>query len=151
MRIYKAGFSVSRPKHIKTILTRHFCKYFITETIILRIMTTCTSCKTLYNVLSHTHITIGGLRRFTFCLGGWFMLERGGLYWTGKFMLEGEGRFMLVGERFCLVPRPHISSRPKRFGSRGPCENVRRSPPVRLGYVTETNWPRGTGKTPYRD
>ena len=22
---------------------------------------------------------------------------------------------------------------------------------VRLGYVTETNWPRGTGKTPYRD
>ena len=23
--------------------------------------------------------------------------------------------------------------------------------PVRLGYVTETNWPRGTGKTPYRD
>ena len=25
----------------------------------------------------------------------------------------------------CLVPRPHFSSRPKRFGSRGPCENVR--------------------------
>ena len=24
-----------------------------------------------------------------------------------------------------LVPRPHFSSRPKRFGSRGPCENVR--------------------------
>ena len=26
--------------------------------------------------------------------------------------------------RGCLVPRPHFSSRPKRFGSRGPCENV---------------------------
>ena len=26
----------------------------------------------------------------------------------------------------CLVPRPHFSSRPKRFGSRGPCENVSR-------------------------
>ena len=26
----------------------------------------------------------------------------------------------------CLVPRPHFSSRPKRFGSRGPCENVPR-------------------------
>ena len=23
---------------------------------------------------------------------------------------------------FCLVPRPHFSSRPKRFGSRGPCD-----------------------------
>ena len=27
----------------------------------------------------------------------------------------------------------------------------RRFPPVRLGYVTETNWPRGTRKTPYQD
>ena len=27
----------------------------------------------------------------------------------------------------------------------------KRFPPVRLGYVTEVNWPRGTGKTPYRD
>ena len=35
-----------------------------------------------------------------------------------------------------LVPRPHYSARPKRFGSRGPCENVS-SPPVHLGYVTE--------------
>ena len=25
----------------------------------------------------------------------------------------------------CLVPRPHYSARPKRFGSRGPGENVR--------------------------
>ena len=25
----------------------------------------------------------------------------------------------------CLVPRPHYSARPKRFGSRGPIENVR--------------------------
>ena len=25
----------------------------------------------------------------------------------------------------CLVPRPHFSSEPKRFGSRGSCENVR--------------------------
>ena len=52
----------------------------------------------------------------------------------------------------CLVPRPHFSSQPKRFGSSGPCENVRKCfPPVRLEYVTETNWPRATGKTPYRD
>ena len=29
--------------------------------------------------------------------------------------------------------RPHYSERPKRFGSRGPSENVR------LGYVTEIN------------
>ena len=31
-----------------------------------------------------------------------------------------------VWPRICLVPRPHFSSRPKRFGSRGPCENVSR-------------------------
>ena len=117
MIIYKAGFSVSWPKHIKKVLTRHFCKYFITETIILRIMTTCTSCTTLYNVLSHTHITIGGLRRFTFLSRGMIyvggsggvILERevhvGG---GGKFMLEGEGRFMLVGERFMLEGRVHL-------------------------------------------
>ena len=109
MIIYKAGFSVSWPKHIKKVLTRHFCKYFITETIILRIMTTCTSCKTLYNVLSHTHITIGGLRRFTFLSRGMIYVgERRGLYWRGKFMLEGEGRFMLVGERFMLEGRVHL-------------------------------------------
>ena len=35
-----------------------------------------------------------------------------------------------------IVPRPHYSSRPKRFGPCGP---------------SEVNWPRGTGKTPYRD
>ena len=44
-------------------------------------MTTNTSCKTLYNVLSHTHITIWGLRGFTF-------FGRGMVY-------VGEGRFML--------------------------------------------------------
>ena len=27
----------------------------------------------------------------------------------------------------------------------------RRFPTVCLGYATEMNWPRGTGKTPYRD
>ena len=109
MIIYKAGFSVSWPKHIKKVLTRHFCKYFITETIILRIMTTCTSCKTLYNVLSHTHITIEGLRRFTFLSRGMIYVGgRGGLYWRRKFMLEGEGKFMLVGERFMLEGRVHL-------------------------------------------
>ena len=45
----------------------------------------------------------------------------------------------------CLVLRPHYSEWPKLFGSRGPSENVR------LGYVTEINWPRETGKTPYMD
>ena len=49
-----------------------------------------------------------------------------------------------------LVPRPHYSARPKRFGSCGLIV-VRRFPTVRLGYVTEMNWPKGTGKTPYRD
>ena len=38
----------------------------------------------------------------------------------------------------CLVPRPHFSARPKRFGSRGPSEVVS-FPPVHLGYVTEVN------------
>ena len=47
----------------------------------------------------------------------------------------------------CLVPRPHFSSQPKRFGSRGPCENVRpfpaRSPQIRhRNKLTER---------PYRD
>ena len=34
---------------------------------------------------------------------------------------------------FRLVPRPHYSARPKRFGSRGPIENVfpDRSPRIR--------------------
>ena len=44
-----------------------------------------------------------------------------------------------------LVPRPI------RFGSRGPREEVRRFPPVRLGYVTEVSRPRRPGKSPYRD
>ena len=47
----------------------------------------------------------------------------------------------------CLVPRPHYSARPIRFGSRGPCE----APPVHLRYVTEVNRPRRPGRTPYRD
>ena len=38
-----------------------------------------------------------------------------------------------------------------RFGSRGPRKFLRRLPAVRLGYVTEMHWPRGPGKTPYRD
>ena len=33
------------------------------------------------------------------------MLEGGGLYWRGKFMLEEEERFVLVGERFMLESR----------------------------------------------
>ena len=45
----------------------------------------------------------------------------------------------------CLVSRPHFSSRPKRFGSRGPCKNVRafpaRSPRIRHGNeLTERDW-----------
>ena len=55
----------------------------------------------------------------------------------------------LVGT--CLVPRPHYYPRPMRFGSRGPRKFLRRLPAVRLGYVTEMHWPRGPGKTPYRD
>ena len=43
----------------------------------------------------------------------------------------------------CLVPRPHFSSRPKRFGSRGPCENVfsARSPRIRdQNELTARDW-----------
>ena len=45
----------------------------------------------------------------------------------------------------CLFPRPHYSARPIRFGSRGLSEEVS-FPQVRLGYVTEVNWPKGLGK-----
>ena len=45
----------------------------------------------------------------------------------------------------CLVPRPHFSSQPKRFGSRGPCKNVRpfpaRSPRIsHRNKLTEMDW-----------
>ena len=45
----------------------------------------------------------------------------------------------------CLVPRPHYSAQPKRFGSRGPIENVRtfpdRSPRIRhRNELTERDW-----------
>ena len=48
-----------------------------------------------------------------------------------------------------LVPRPNFSSRPKRCGPRGPCKNVRAFPA--RWPRNETNLPRGTGKTQYRD
>ena len=85
-------------------------------------MTTCTSCKTLYNVLSQTHITIGGLRRFTFLSRGMVYVEGGGLYWRGKFMLEEEESFMLVRERFMLEGRIHLGTAKREspdFGSSG--------------------------------
>lgn len=41
-----------------------------------------------------------------------------------------------------LVPWPHYSVWPPRFGSRGPA--------VRPEYVTENHWPRRPGNTPYR-
>ena len=44
--------------------------------------------------------------------------------------------------QICLVPRPHYYARPMRFGSRGPSKFL-------LRYVTEMNWPRRPGKTPY--
>ena len=45
----------------------------------------------------------------------------------------------------CLVPRPHYSARPKRFGSRGPSENVRpfpaRSPRIRhRNELIDSDW-----------
>ena len=45
----------------------------------------------------------------------------------------------------CLVPRPHYSARPKRFGSPGPSENVRpfpaRSPRIRhRNELTDRDW-----------
>ena len=55
----------------------------------------------------------------------------------------------------CLVPRPHYSARPKRFGSRGPIENVvfpDRSPRIRYrNELTERDWEnavQGLGKAP---
>ena len=44
--------------------------------------------------------------------------------------------FMLFS---CLVRRSDYSVRPKRFESRGPSKDVRRLPPVRLGYDTKVN------------
>ena len=41
----------------------------------------------------------------------------------------------------CLVPRPHFSSRPKRFGTLGLCENVR--PRQKSSKVRQLN---GDGK-----
>ena len=60
--------------------------------------------------------------------GGW----GGGEYGTKKSKERQEEPLgtmsyqMLIGA--CLVPRPHYSARPKHFGSRGPCENVRPFP-----------------------
>ena len=54
----------------------------------------------------------------------------------------------------CLVPRPHYSARPKRFGSRGPIENVipDRSPRIRhRNELTERDWENAVqelGKVP---
>ena len=45
----------------------------------------------------------------------------------------------------CLVPRPEHSARPKRFGSRGPSEDLfpTRSPRIRhLSELTERDWER---------
>ena len=47
-------------------------------------MTTNTSYKTLYNILSHTHITIWALRRFTFFGRGMVYVGGGGSCWRGK-------------------------------------------------------------------
>ena len=93
------------------MLTRHFCKHFITETIISR-----TSCKTLYNVLSDTHITNWGLRRFTFFGQG--MVYVGG----GRFMLErevdvGRGRFILGADLHLFQTRFVISWENNRDGN----------------------------------
>ena len=42
---------------------------------------------------------------------------------------------MLIGA--CLVPRPHYSARPKRFGSRGPCE--KKCEAVPRPFVSDTS------------
>ena len=87
MLIYKAGFSVSRPNHIKKYWQDIFVN-ISSQTIVSQIKTTGTSCKTLYNVLGHTHITVWGLRRCTFFGRG--IVYVGG----GRFMLD-EGRVHL--------------------------------------------------------
>ena len=68
-----------------------------------------------------------------------------------NFWLLGEDNLLFIG---CLVPRPHFSSWPKRFGSRGPCENVKmfpaRSSRIRhWNELTERDWEnavQGLGK-----
>ena len=60
---------------------------------------------------------------------------RGRLLWmkgAGMLVVSLGGVNFGFWSHFCLVPRPHYSVRPKRFGSRGPSV-------VRLGYVTEVN------------
>ena len=84
MIIYKAGFSVSRPNHIKKYWQDIFVN-ISSQIIVSQIKTTGTSCKTLYNVLGRTHITVWGLRRCTFFGRG--MVYVGG----GRFMLTRVG------------------------------------------------------------
>ena len=55
-------------------------------------MTTCTSCKTFYNVLSPTHITIGGLRRFTYLSWGMVFVRGGGFILERKVHVGGGGK-----------------------------------------------------------
>ena len=51
----------------------------LSQTIVSRIKSTGASCKTVYNVLSHTRITVwGDCVDLRFLVGGWFLLEGGG-------------------------------------------------------------------------
>ena len=68
-----------------------------------------------------------------------------------NFWLLVKDNLLFIG---CLVPRPHFSSWPKHFGSRGPCENVKMFP-ARLSRIrhwndlTERDWEnavQGLGK-----
>ena len=78
------------------------------------------------------------------------------LDFESKFELKSSERAFSSGMMCtpCLVPRPHYSARPKRFGSRGPMENVRpfpdRSPRIRhRNELTERDWEnavQGLGK-----
>ena len=61
-----------------------------------------------------------------FCLFLYFNLSRNFNKAYMQFILR------TAWKRRCLVPRPHYSVRPKRFGSRGPSKNAS-FPPVRLG------------------
>ena len=54
------------------------------------------------------------------------------MYTAGMLVVSLGGVNFGFWSHFCLVPRPHYSVWPKRFGSRGPSV-------VRLGYVTEVN------------
>ena len=60
----------------------------------------------------------------------------------GLWLLAGYNQSLVP----CLVPRPRFSSRPKRFGSRGLCENASDTSTKRIDREGLENAVQGLGK-----